>query len=179
MLAEIREAYDRHGRSLRDRALWALSVYWFGRWGLELESAPLRWLVGKIYGILNLCSEIVTGVTLSRDVVIGCRFHIIHSATIFIHPKVTIGDRVGIMHNVTIGTNMGTDVPVIGNDVFIGTGASILGKVHVGDGARIAGNSLVINDVPPGALAVGVPAKNMQIRSVRQRKLEASAREMG
>jgi serine O-acetyltransferase len=63
------------------------------------------------------------------------------------------------MHNVTLGTNMSPEVPVIGNDVFIGCGASILGGVHVGDGARIAANSLVINDVPPGSFVAGVPAK--------------------
>src|SRR5262249_16975207 len=69
--------------------------------------------------------------------------------------------RVRILHNVTLGTNMGPDVPTIGNDVFIGCGASILGKVTIGDGARIAANSLVIADVPPGATAIGVPAKVM------------------
>src|SRR5262249_9217168 len=90
---------------------------------------------------------------------IGKGFHIIHTGMVSIHPDVVIGDRCGIMHNVTLGTNMGDEVPTIGNDVFIGCGASILGKVKVGDGARIAANSLVITDVPPGAVAMGVPAK--------------------
>ena len=89
----------------------------------------------------------------------GLTNSIIHAGMQQIHPDVVIGERCGIMHNVTLGTNMGTEVPVIGNDVFIGCGASILGKVTVGDGARVAANSLVISDVPPGAMAMGVPAK--------------------
>ncbi|MEZ5458846.1 MAG: hypothetical protein R3E65_05920 [Steroidobacteraceae bacterium] len=76
-----------------------------------------------------------------------------------IHPDTVIGDDVGVMHNVTIGTNMSTTVPTIGNGVFIGVGAVILGGVKIGDGARIAANSLVISDVPPGSVAMGVPAR--------------------
>jgi serine O-acetyltransferase len=159
MWEELREDYVRHGRRLRNRALWALAVYRFGRWSLQLRSAPLRWLTSKVYGVANALSEILTGVTMDREVVIGKGFHIIHAATIFIHPGVVIGDRCGIMHNVTLGTNMSPEVPVIGNDVFIGCGASVLGGVRVGDGARIAANSLVINDVPPGSFVAGVPAR--------------------
>lgn len=159
MLEEIRADYARHGRRLRDRAVWALAVYRFGRWSMELRSAPLRWLTGKLYGLLSMVSEIVTGVTMDRTVRIGRDFHIIHAATIFIHPSVVIGDRCGIMHNVTIGTNMDPGVPVIGDDVFIGCGASVLGAIQVGDGARIAANSLVIDDVPAHHFAAGVPAR--------------------
>src|SRR5580658_4642008 len=100
-----------------------------------------------------------TGVLIERETVIGKKLHIIHAQGINIHPECVIGDRVGIMHGVTLGANMGPGVPVIGNDVFIGCFASVLGKVTVGDGARIAANSLVISDVPAGAVAMGVPAR--------------------
>jgi serine O-acetyltransferase len=70
-----------------------------------------------------------------------------------------IGDRCGIMHNVTIGTNMTEGVPVIGDDVFIGVGACILGDITIGDRVRISANSLVTTDVPPDSIAIGVPAK--------------------
>jgi len=170
MRARIRSSYERHDKSLSNRGLWALAVYHFGVWSKNLESPVFRWLTSKVYGFLNVASAITTGITINRDVQVGEDFHIIHAATLFIHPRVVIGDRVGIMHNVTIGTNMTPDVPVIGNDVFIGAGASILGKVRVGDGARVAGNSPVINDVPAGAFAVGVPAKNIRVRTVPESK---------
>lgn len=159
MFEALREDWERHGRQLRNRALWALAVYRFGRWSMGLNSATARWITGKVYGLLTVASEITTGVTMDRNVRIGRRFHIIHAATIFIHPDVVIGDRCGIMHNVTIGTNMDPRVPVIGDDVFIGCGASVLGGIRIGDHVRIAANSLVINDVPAHSFVAGVPAK--------------------
>ena len=120
----------------------------------------MRWSTGKVYGALYLWTEIVTGVHMPREVTLGKRFHIVHAdGSLSIHPETVIGDNVGIMHNVTIGTNMSAAVPSIGNNVFIGVGAAILGGVKVGDGARIAANSLVISDVPPGSVAMGVPAR--------------------
>lgn len=151
----------------KNRAVWALVVYYFGVWGRGIRFAPLRWVVSKIYGLLSMFTEITSGVTLYSNMKLpGKGLHIIHPTSVYIHPGVVLGERVGIMHNVCIGTNMRGGLPVIGNDVFIGTGASVLGEIKVGDGARIASNSLVINDVPPGAFAIGVPAKNIQVPSV-------------
>jgi serine O-acetyltransferase len=158
MFQEIREDFITHGRSLKNGAFWALVVYRYGVWSLGQRFGPWRWLTSKVYGVFKILSEMTTGVRLQRETKIGQKFHIIHTGFVLIHPDVVIGDRVGIMHNVTLGTNMGPDVPTIGNDVFIGCGASILGKVTIGDGALIAANSLVIDDVPPGAVAIGVPA---------------------
>ena len=63
------------------------------------------------------------------------------------------------MHNVTVGTNMDRPgCPRIGDDVFLGTGAVVIGDIRIGDGALVAANSLVFFDVPADALAMGVPA---------------------
>ena len=163
MFENIREDYDTHGRQLRNRALWAMFCYRFGRWAAELEFAPARWLFGKIYGGIMVFAPILSGVYLDRETRVGRRFHIVHPGMVLIHPHTQIGDRVGVMHGITIGQNMAGGVPRIGNDVFIGTGAAVLGPITIGDGARIAANSLVITDVPPGMLAMGVPAKNYPI----------------
>ena len=50
-------------------------------------------------------------------------------------------------------------VPRLGNNIYVGAGAKIIGKVTIGDGARIGANAVVTKDVPPGCTAVGVPAK--------------------
>jgi serine O-acetyltransferase len=162
MFENIRADYALH-RPLRNRALWALAVYRFGRWSMERKFGPWRWLTSKLYGILSMVSEIVTGVIMDRAVRTGKGFHIVHPERVRIHPAVVIGDRVGVMHGVTIGTNMYPGAPVIGNDVFIGANATIIGKIRIGDGARIAANTLVISDVPPGTMAIGVPAKMMRL----------------
>lgn len=162
LFRRVRADYRRHGSDWRNRGVWALAVYRFGVWSMHQRNSIVRKLSSGIYSLANVWSEIVTGVTMDRNVKVGEDLLIIHSATIFIHNDVVIGDRCALMHNVTLGTNMGRDVPVLGDDVFVGAGASVLGKVRIGDGARVAANSLVINDVPPGAFAVGVPARNMQ-----------------
>ena len=160
MFENIREDYDTNGRRLRNRALWALWVYRFGRWAQELRFAPARWLLGKVYGVLIVLCPIVSGVFLDRGTRIGRRLHIVHPGLIIIHPHAVLGDRVGLMHGVTIGENMQGQVPRVGSNVFIGAGAKVLGNVTIGDGAQVAANSLVIADVPAGMLAMGVPAKN-------------------
>jgi serine O-acetyltransferase len=126
-----------------------------------------------------LFTELITDVHIFKSMRLpGKGLHIIHSSSIYIHPDTIIGERLGMMHNVCIGTNMGSDVAAIGDDVLIGAGGSIPGKVRIGGGASIAANSLVINDAPAGAFAVGVPAKNIMIPSVRtQREVRAMRKE--
>lgn len=159
MLENVRQDFRTHGRSLRNGGFWAMAVYRFGRWSLARSSAPGRWLTSRVYSRLKAVSDLATGVLLERETEVGEGFHIVHTGMISIHPSVVIGRRVGVMHGVTLGTNMGEGVPKIGDDVFIGCHATILGNVTIGDGARIAANSLVITDVPAGAVAIGVPAK--------------------
>jgi serine O-acetyltransferase len=159
ILEDLGADFRRHGSSAKNLAFWALATYRFGNWANTLPK-PLKWTGGKLYGAMSFCVEITSGIWLNREARIGCDFHLVHSGNIKIHPNVIIGDRVGIMQDVTIGTGedpVGT--PVIGDDVFIGAGAKILGPVKVGDRARVAANSLVITDVPSDTTAIGVPAK--------------------
>jgi serine O-acetyltransferase len=83
---------------------------------------------------------------------------------IVIHPRCRIGDNVVISQHVTIGGRGGFGVPIIGNNVFIGAGARILGEIKIGDNAKIGANAVVLNDVPENATAVGVPARIIQKR---------------
>jgi serine O-acetyltransferase len=158
MFERIREDFAFY-RSWRHRAFWALLLFRYGQWSLSLRVGPLRWATGKVYGLIRIFSPIFTGVAIDRGMRVGRNFRIIHAGGIVLHPQVTFGDRCGIMHNVTVGTNMDKPgVPRIGDDVFIGAGAVVIGNIVVGDGALIAANSLVFFDVPADALAMGVPA---------------------
>jgi serine O-acetyltransferase len=74
-----------------------------------------------------------------------------------------IGSNCWVHQGVTVGWDYrGDRRPIIGDGVFIGAGAKILGAVTVGDGARIGANAVVVCDVPAGATAIGIPARIVQ-----------------
>ena len=163
LFEQLRKDYRKHDSELNNPALWAVAVYRFGVWSNQIENRLVRRAASKTYGVMFLGIELMTGIVMNREVKVGEEFHLVHWGNTKIHPDAVIGNRVGIMHDVTLGTNMDRPgVPVIGDDVFIGAGAKILGPVKIGNGARIAANSLVLSDVPAGATAIGVPARILQ-----------------
>lgn len=79
---------------------------------------------------------------------------------ITIHDRAIIGDNVSIGSCVTIGgTSKIYDVPKIGNNSLISTGAKIIGPVVIGHNCVIGANAVVLSDIPPNSVAVGIPAK--------------------
>ena len=109
-----------------------------------------------------------TGIEIHPGAKIGRRFVIDHGMGIVIGETAEIGDDVLLYHGVTLGgtgKDQGKRHPTIGNNVLIGCGAKVLGPFKVGDGARIAANSVVLSEVPENATAVGVPATVVRIGS--------------
>lgn len=93
---------------------------------------------------------------------IGKGFYIGHFGTIVVNSNAIIGDNVNISQGVTIGqANRGRNegTPIIGNEVYIGPGAKIVGNVKIGNNVAIGANAVVTKDVPTGAVVVGIPAK--------------------
>lgn len=79
---------------------------------------------------------------------------------VVIHKDAVIGENCVIESNVTIGgRNNNPNVPVIGNNVFIGTGARILGNVHIGSNSIVGANAVVLHDVPDNCSVAGIPAR--------------------
>ncbi len=156
----VRKDYERHGSSVFDAGFISLLVYRYGCWAESRRNRLLRKLANKIYGAVNAVVATLTRVWIPPQVVLGDGFHIIHvRGSISIHPDVVIGKRCGIMHNVTIGTNMSGGVPRIGDDVFIGVNSTILGDIVIGDRVRIGANTAVSTDVPSDCVVVGSPGK--------------------
>lgn len=81
-----------------------------------------------------------------------------HPNGIVIHPDAVVGPNCLIFQQVTLGEERGL-APIIGGHVDIGAGARIIGGVRIGDHAKIGANAVVLQDVPPGATAVGIPAR--------------------
>jgi len=96
---------------------------------------------------------------------IGPRCSLVHGGNgVVIHEKARIGRYVSILPQVTIGKREPTrsaagQFPIIGDDVYIGTGAKILGPVVVGSDSVIGANAVVIKSVPSRCIAAGVPAR--------------------
>jgi len=108
-------------------AFVSLAVYRYGRWALARKHPAARWLAKKLHGFTNFFVANITKVWIPPEVTLGDDFHIIHAeGSLSIHPDVVAGDRLGVMHNVTIGTNMRPGAPVIGDDVFIGVNSTVL-----------------------------------------------------
>jgi serine O-acetyltransferase len=83
--------------------------------------------------------------------------HMPHPYGIIVHPQAVIGRRVTIMQQVTIGGRDHREniAPLIGDDVYIGAGARVLGDVRIGQGVVIGANAVVTRDIPPGVTVVG------------------------
>ena len=97
------------------------------------------------------------------DIPLNCRIEggllIPHPNGIVIHPEARIGPNCLIFQQVTIGVRHGHDAPLISGHVDIGAGARVLGNIVVGEHSLIGANAVVIQNVPPRTMAVGIPAK--------------------
>ena len=85
-----------------------------------------------------------------------------HATGIVIGETAIVGDDVLILHGVTLGTKefiKGDRHPIVGNQVVIGAGASILGRTRIGDRSIVASGSLVLEDMPADVTIAGVPAR--------------------
>ena len=117
--------------------------------------------------VISQWSRFWTGIEIHPGATIGRGFVIDHGMGIVIGETSEIGDNVLLYHGVTLGgtgKDTGKRHPTIGNNVLIGCGAKILGPFTVGDGARIAANSVVLSEVPPHATAVGIPAQIVKVK---------------
>jgi serine O-acetyltransferase len=123
-----------------------------------------RWRIVPLELLFNKCNSAFCGCVIGRGAEFGPGFVLIHSNGIVINGMVRGGDRVFLEHQVTIGAEK-RQSPTLGNDVFIGTGAKVLGSVSIGSDVRIGANAVVLTDIPDGATAVGIPAKVVKLRN--------------
>lgn len=116
-----------------------------------------------------------TGIEIHPAAVIGKGLFIDHGMGVVIGETAIIGDNCTIYQNVTLGgtgKDHGKRHPTLGNNVLVGAGAKVLGPFKVGDNARIAAGAVVLDEVPPNATAVGVPARIVRINGVRTETLD-------
>ena len=111
--------------------------------------------------LLSQLVRFLTGIEIHPGATIGRRFFIDHGMGVVIGETAEVGDDVMLYHGVTLGGRSMQRVkrhPTVGSRVTIGAGARILGPVHIGDDVQIGANSVVVKDIPAGAIATGIPA---------------------
>lgn len=117
----------------------------------RLRLVPLAMLFNKVNVVFGQC-------IIGRGAEFGPGLVFVHSQGVVINSAVKGGNNIRLEHQVTIGAEKGA-APVLGDDVFVGAGAKILGGVRIGNRVRIGANAVVIADIPDGATAVGIPAR--------------------
>jgi serine O-acetyltransferase len=160
MFDHIRADLRAHGGRWGAQGFWALLVYRFGRWRYGVRPAPLRKCFSLLYHLLYKLVQILTGIELPCEVQIGRNFVIDHFGGIVVSGYARFGDDCRIRNGVVVGLARVDDpvAPVIGNNVDIGAGAKLLGRITIGDNVVIGANAVVVRDVPSDSIAVGVPA---------------------
>ncbi|MCX7891923.1 MAG: serine O-acetyltransferase [Burkholderiales bacterium] len=141
--------------------LWSAGLRTFARW-------------------VSHVGRFLTGIEIHPGATIGRRVFIDHGMGVVIGETAEIGDDCTLYHGVTLGGttwNKGKRHPTLKSGVVVGAGAKVLGPIVVGEGAKIGSNAVVVKDVPPGATAVGIPAKI--IEGEREQAREAHAAKLG
>lgn len=129
----------------------AMLLYRLMQWCQRHHLKPLAMVFNKLNVLFSRC-------VIGRDATFGPRFVLIHSLGVVINSDVVGGSDVKLEHGVTIGAEKGK-APRLGNNIFVGAGAKILGDISIGDNVKIGANAVVLSDIPSNCTAVGIPAK--------------------
>ena len=162
--ADIRRTYDyQHGSRRRKIAcciaapgVQAVVVYRFGQWA-KLQPKLLRCVLDPLYWIGNTLIRIAWGIDVPRDAKIGPGLYIGHFGGIIISSAAVIGRGCNLSQAVTVGLAGEGErggVPTIGDEVYLGPGARLFGKITVGNNVKIGANAVIYKDVPDNAVVV-------------------------
>lgn len=160
MFAQIGDDLRAHGGRWGAQGFWVMVVYRYGRWRYRVRPVLLRKACSALYHVAFKFVQILTGVELPCETVVGRHFVIDHFGGIIISGFAEFGDNCRVRPGVVVGLRHIDDkrAPVIGNDVDIGAGAKVLGPIRIGNNVHIGANAVVLCDVPDNSIAVGVPA---------------------
>jgi serine O-acetyltransferase len=141
---------------------WAMAVYRFGRRLRTVPPpppiAPVLW---ALYRFAEMALGVLTSISIDVDARIEPGFYVGHFISLRIGPGVRIGKNSSVGQMCTIegtGPFPATNAPALGERVYMGSGAKVIGPIRIGDGAAICANSVVVQDVPENGVVLGIPA---------------------
>jgi|SRR5688500_17098914 len=153
----IREDWETNSRDWTQPGFRALAAHRFGTWVRNLGKGPLRTVLSRLHIVAFRYIRNHYSVELPATAKVGRRVVIAHQGGIVINGSTVIGDECLIRQNVTIGARNDYTVdeaPTLCRGVQVGCGAVILGRITVGEAARIGPNAVVTADVPAGATVI-------------------------
>lgn len=134
----------------------AVCVYRYGRWTKQVRPRWLAWPLKVLYVLLYVPTELLFGIRISVNADIGPGLYIAHFGGIFV--RCQAGRNLTVTQDVTIGSKGAGKAggwPVLGDNIYIGSGAKIIGEIHIGDDVVIGANTTVTVDVPARMRVVG------------------------
>jgi serine O-acetyltransferase len=143
----------------------AIAVYRLGRWTRRLQPRWLALPLRIVYRVLELGVRIAFGIELSSNSSIGPGFYIGHAFGIVVHGD--LGARCSIGQGVTIGAKgagRSRGYPRLGDDVYLGAGAMVIGDVQVGDRVVVGANTVVVQDIPSDSRVVSARVRILPAR---------------
>jgi len=146
-------------RCIRSPGVQVVTMLRFGQWSRQ-QPKLVRLISDPIYFVVNGLLKMMWGIEIPRNVQIGSGFYIGHFGGITISPYAVIGNNCNISQQVTIGLSGQGEkrgAPIIGNNVYIGAGAKIFGKIKVGNNTKIGANAVIHKSIPNNAIAVCSP----------------------
>lgn len=132
----------------------AVVIYRCGRWLQTFRIPVVKQILTLIHIAARTFSEMVYGINVPESTTIGPGLCIHTWAGVFLPHNQTIGRNLTVQHG-----NLIEDGVTIGDDVYVGVGAKLIGRIRIGSRVRIGANAVVITDVPDDSTAVGVPAR--------------------
>ena len=132
------------------------------RFAQKLHRWPkcIRWLASPYLFVYQLLVWWELGIELNHKAEVGPRLRLHHGYGLVVHESAVIGSDCTLRHGTTIGNRRESDdCPVIGDRVDIGCSSVIIGRIKIGDDAKIGAGSVVLHDVPAGCTVAGNPAR--------------------
>lgn len=166
VMSDLHRIHGRSGAALLLRELVLGEsfkyVFWMRACEATRQHGWLKFLLHPWARLMLRRCRYKYGISIAFTTRIGPGFYIGHFGGIVVNDAAVIGRNCNISHGVTIGqVNRGRSmgVPTLGDDVYIGPGAKVLGGIRVGNRVAIGANAVVTHDVPDDAVVVGIPAR--------------------
>lgn len=125
----------------------------------RLRMFARRYHIIGVNHYLRVVQTTMHGIEIGKDVQLGHGVWFIHPLGIVIGGNTKVGNRVRFFGNNTVGQAKEDGYPTLEDDVWVGAGARVLGPITIGARSMIGANAVVLKDVPPDSVAVGIPAR--------------------